>query len=91
MWSSGPRRSAWRGLIALKIGLESDLEAAAEMQAVLHELILNQQLHDITHGLPPGNTVEVKRLSRRDRGRLKTALGFAENLDEIVRSGLFRN
>ena len=79
------------GLIALKIGLESDLEAAAEMQAVLLELILNQQLHDITHGLPPGNTVEVKRLSRRDRGRLKTALGFAENLDEIVRSGLFRN
>ncbi len=79
------------GLMALKLGLESDLDALIDAQGVLLDLILDQQVDDIKHGRPVANTVEVKRLSRRDRARLRTALQAVENLDEIVRSLLFRN
>jgi DNA polymerase-3 subunit epsilon/CBS domain-containing protein len=79
------------GLMALKLGLESDLDALIDAQSVLLDLILDQQVDDIKHGRPAANTVEVKRLSRRDRARLRTALQAVENLDEIARSLLFRN
>lgn len=79
------------GLVALKLGLESDLDALADAQGVMLDLILDQQIDDIKHGRPASNTVEVKQLSRRDRARLGKALQSVENLDEIARSLLFRN
>ena len=79
------------GLIARKLGMESDLEGLLEAQAVFLDLILDQQIDDIKHGRPATNAVEVKRLSRRERSRLETALRSVENLDEIARGLLFRN
>ena len=38
------------------------------------DLIVSQQVEDIAHGIPPSNAVSVKRLSARDRDRLRVAL-----------------
>jgi DNA polymerase-3 subunit epsilon/CBS domain-containing protein len=74
---------------ALGLGMESDLEALTEAQAVFLDLILRQQLADIETGRPPGNSVEVKRLTRRDRARLHEALAAVEHVDEMARDLLF--
>jgi DNA polymerase-3 subunit epsilon/CBS domain-containing protein len=66
-----------------------DLDALIEAQAVFLDLILNQQVIDIECGRAPTNAVEVKRLSRQDRGRLRSALEAVEHLDEITRDLLF--
>ena len=79
------------GLMGLKLGLESDLDGLIDAQAAMLDLILDQQIDDIKHGRRATNTVEVKRLSRRQRARLRTALQSVENLDEIARSLLFRD
>ena len=55
------------------------------------DLILAQQIEDIASGVPPTNKVAVKRLSRRDRDRLRAALEQVRNLDELARDLLFRN
>jgi CBS domain-containing protein len=41
--------------------------------------------------VPPTNKVAVRRLSRRDRDRLRAALEQVRNLGELVRDLLFRN
>jgi DNA polymerase-3 subunit epsilon/CBS domain-containing protein len=85
---STPARLA--GLMALKLGLESDLDALTDAQGAMLDLMLVQQVDDITHGRPASNAVEVKRLSQRERARLKGALQAVENLDAIARDLLFR-
>jgi DNA polymerase-3 subunit epsilon/CBS domain-containing protein len=78
------------GLIERKLGLQSDLDALIDAQGTFLDLILRQQIEDITHGHKPGNTVEVKGLSRRERARLETALQTVETVDEIARTLLFQ-
>jgi DNA polymerase-3 subunit epsilon/CBS domain-containing protein len=68
---------------------ERDLDALAEAQDVFLDLILRQQLADIEAGRPPGNAVEVRRLSWRERERLRTALQGVEHLGEMTQSLLF--
>jgi signal-transduction protein with cAMP-binding, CBS, and nucleotidyltransferase domain len=51
--------------------------------------ILKQQIEDIEHGRPATNTVEIKRLSRRDRKKLHAALRSVESLDQAARDLLF--
>ncbi len=77
------------GIRALGLGMDSDLEALDEAQAVFLDLILHQQLADIETGRPPGNAVEVKRLTRRDRSRLGSTLGAVEHVDQMARELLF--
>ena len=53
------------------------------------ELVLGQQIEDMARGIPPSNAVEVKRLSSRDRKRLRAALKAVAHLDELTRDLLF--
>jgi DNA polymerase-3 subunit epsilon/CBS domain-containing protein len=85
--SSTPARL--QKLKELKIGAESDLDNLLDAHSVFLDLILKQQLIDIQRGRPPDNTVDVGRVSRRERARLRTALKSVETLDVMVRDLLF--
>jgi len=61
-----------------------------DAQATFLDLILAQQIRDIADGVPPGNTVEVGRLSRRERERLRGAFHAVAHLDTLTRDLLFR-
>ena len=76
---------------ALGLGMESDLDALDEAHAVFLDFILAQQLLDIEQGQPPSNAVEVRRLTRRQRERLRTALRAVEPLEAVTRDLLFRS
>jgi DNA polymerase-3 subunit epsilon/CBS domain-containing protein len=70
---------------------QTDLDALAEAQGVFLDLIMAQQIEDIAHGTPPSNTVVVKRLSVRDRNRLRVALEAVTALDTLTRDLLFKD
>jgi DNA polymerase-3 subunit epsilon/CBS domain-containing protein len=73
------------GLKALGIGGEADLDALLDAQATFLDLILAQQIDDIAQGIPASNRVEIKRLSRRERARLRTAFEAVAYLDTLTR------
>ena len=77
------------GLKALEIGGARDLDALTEAQATFLDLIVAQQVEDIEQGIPLSNTVVVKRLSRGDRDRLRSALDAVLHLDVLTRDLLF--
>jgi DNA polymerase-3 subunit epsilon/CBS domain-containing protein len=83
---STPARLA--GIKALGRG-GHDLDALVEAQQVFLDVAVAQQIDDLAHGIPPSNAVEVKRLSRRDRDRLRGALKAVGHLDELTRDLLF--
>ena len=85
---STPARLA--GIKALGLGGSHDLDALVEAQGVFLDLLIAQQIDDIRHGIPPSNAVEVKRLSGRDRDRLRTALKTIKHLDDTARVLLFQ-
>lgn len=70
---------------------ETDLDALGEAQGVFLDLIVSQQVEDIAHGTPPSNAVAVKRLSARDRDRLRVALEAVAAIDDLTRDLLFRD
>ena len=70
--------------------MESDFDALNEAQALFLDLIFDQQIADVRRGLPATNTVEVKRLSRTTRSRLRAALQSVEQLEEMTRDFLFK-
>jgi len=76
-------------IAALKHGGAPDLDALVRAQAVFLDHILMQQLADMRDGLPPGNTVAVKRLSREQRSALSLSLSSVRHLDELTRELLF--
>lgn len=78
------------GVTAAGRGAEGDLDALIEAQATFLDLILAQQIRDIAAGVPPSNSVEVKRLSRRERLRLHAALKAVADLETLTRDLLFR-
>jgi CBS domain-containing protein len=79
-----------KGVRALDLGGERDLEAFDEAHARFVELILRQQVEDIEHGRRPTNSVEVKRLPRQERERLRAALRSVQALETLVHDLLFR-
>ena len=70
-------------------GAERDLDALIEAQGVFLDLIAAQQVADIEHGTPPSNAVAVKRLSARDRDRLRSALQAVQPLETLTQDLLF--
>jgi CBS domain-containing protein len=79
------------GILAMQLGDARELEALRDAQGLLLDLLTDQQLHDISQGLPPSNTVVVKRLSAGRQDRLRSALGAVGNLAELTRDLLFRS
>ncbi|MEJ8570996.1 DUF294 nucleotidyltransferase-like domain-containing protein [Microbaculum marinum] len=77
------------GVRALGLGADNDLERLVEVHGMLVDLVLEQQLIDIEHGLPPSNTIEASRLSRRRSDDLKRALAALGTLDHTARDLLF--
>lgn len=75
----------------MDIGSRRDLDALAEAHATFLDLILAQQLEDIDHGIPPGNGVVTRSLSRSDRDRLRSALRAVAHVDTLTRDLLFRD
>ncbi len=86
---STPARLA--GVKAIVRVSESDLDALGEAQAIFLDLIVSQQIEDTVHGIPPSNAVSVKRLSARDRDRLRGALRAVGAVDDLTRDLLFRD
>jgi DNA polymerase-3 subunit epsilon/CBS domain-containing protein len=89
MDQSTPARLA--GVKALVHVSETDLDALVEAQGVFLDLIVSQQVEDIAHGTPPSNVVSVKRLSARDRDRLRVALEAVTAIDDLTRDLLFKD
>lgn len=79
------------GVKTLVHASETDFDALDEAQGVFLDLIVAQQVEDIAHGTPPSNTVAVKRLSVRDRSRLRRALEAVTAIDTLVHDHLFKN
>ena len=79
------------GVKALVHVSETDLDALVEAQGVFLDLILSQQIEDIAKGTPTSNAVSVKRLSPRDRDRLRAALQAVTAIDELTRDLLFKD
>ncbi len=86
---STPARLA--GVKALVHVSETDLDALGEAQGVFLDLIVSQQVENIAHGTPPSNAVSVKRLSARDRDRLRVALEAVTAIDDLTRDLLFKD
>jgi DNA polymerase-3 subunit epsilon/CBS domain-containing protein len=78
------------GIVALGIG-GSDLPALIDAQRTFLDLILAQQIDDIEHGRPASNRVAIRPVSRRNRDRLRQALGAVSRLDTLTRDLLFRD
>ncbi len=79
-----------------RINLRADDDNAPVTLARLdkdHELmvrlILRQQLMDLANGIPPGNKIEVKHLSRDDARDLKLALGRVDQISNLMKDMLF--
>jgi CBS domain-containing protein len=85
-------RSTPARLDALKqlgLGAEADLDALTEAHGTFLDLLVDQQIDDLRHGRPATNTVLLKRLARRDRERLRSALEAVRALDTLTRDLLF--
>jgi DNA polymerase-3 subunit epsilon/CBS domain-containing protein len=78
------------GIKAMEIGGASDIDTLLEAQATFLDLMLAQQVEDLVQGVPPSNAVAVKRLSPRERERLRAAFGAVGQLDTLTRDLLFR-
>lgn len=70
-------------------GGQRDLDSLIEAYGALLELVLDQQIEDVTRGAPPSNRVAVGRLASRDRDRLKRTLEAVRHLDQLMRDLLF--
>jgi CBS domain-containing protein len=84
---STPARLA--GIKTLDLGGGHDLDALVEAQGVFLDLLLDQQIEDMDHGVPASNAVVIKRLSQRDRDRLRSALHLVAQLDQLTQDLLF--
>jgi signal-transduction protein with cAMP-binding, CBS, and nucleotidyltransferase domain len=67
---------------------ENDAGALQDAFATLMDLVLEQQLLDLAAGRPAGSRVEVRRLTARRRGGLKTALRAVSTVDYAVHGAL---
>ena len=87
-------RSTAGRLAAIKasdIGGEEDLDVLSEAHGILLGLVLSQQLEDIDLGLPPSNSVLVRRLTKREREQMRMALQSLGPIEELTHELLFKD
>ena len=68
--------------------VEADAEQLIEAHGLMLDLVLRQQLIDIAAGREPNSKIEVKRLFRSTRARLKEALGAVDLVGAVVEAAL---
>jgi len=81
-------RARFAGIRTLGRGGE-DIDALLEAQQVFLNLLVAQQIRDISNGIPPSNAVEIKGLNRLERERLRSALSSVGHLEAMTRDLLF--
>ena len=57
--------------------------------AMIISLILRQQLSDLANGIPPGNKIETRNLSRDEARDLKNAFGRVDQIGDLMKDLLF--
>ena len=70
---------------AMHAGAERDLEAMIDAHRTLLGVVLDQQLVDIAAGTPPSNRVDIRRLDRPQKEKLREALKSLRYADDMVR------
>jgi signal-transduction protein with cAMP-binding, CBS, and nucleotidyltransferase domain/DNA polymerase III epsilon subunit-like protein len=66
----------------------ADARMLIDIHQLVLRLVLNQQIADITAGVPPSNAIETGKLARDQRKTLKQALERLELMDEMVKGVL---
>ncbi|MBK5958012.1 hypothetical protein CCR97_07280 [Rhodoplanes elegans] len=80
---STPERLAAMG--SRGVGGQHDLQGLVDAYGTFLDLVLGQQLVDLEHGVPAGNSVVIKRLAARDRERLRLGLEQVAQIDWLTR------
>ena len=83
-------RERLHALIASDLDSSGDLERMQAAQEVLLDCILRQQLDDIRHGHPPGNSVDIRSMKRSRRDQLAKDLSRLAQIEETVKALMFR-
>ena len=81
-------RDRWRDAFSAGIIVEEDLARLLDAHEMILGLMLDQQLEDLSNGLPATSQVEVRRLLDLEQDRLKQALHQVGQIDLIVRNAL---
>jgi len=82
---STPER--FRGVAAAGIGSPDEIEAIIEAHRLLLGIILDQQLADADAGVPLSPKVDIARLSKATREKLRIALGHVRSAIDLVAEG----
>lgn len=81
-------RERWRDAFAAGVIGEEDFARLLDAHEMILGLMLDQQLEDLSNGLPATSQVEVRRLLDLEQDRLKQALHLVAQIDLIVRNAL---
>ena len=78
----------WRAAHAAQLVSAHDLVRIEDAFTLILDLMLEQQLTDIDHGIAPSPLVETGRLHMIEKRRLKEALQMVDQTDLLVRNSL---
>lgn len=78
----------WRAAHAAQLVSENDLIRIEDAFTLILDLILEQQLADLDHGIAPSANVATGRLHMLEKQRLKQALQMVDQIDLLVRNSL---
>jgi signal-transduction protein with cAMP-binding, CBS, and nucleotidyltransferase domain len=81
-------RERWRDAFSAGIIVEEDFARLLDAHEMILGLMLDQQLEDLSNGLPATSLVEVRRLLDLEQDRLKEALHLVGQIDLIVKNAL---
>jgi signal-transduction protein with cAMP-binding, CBS, and nucleotidyltransferase domain len=81
-------RERWRDAFSAGIIVEEDFARLLDAHEMILGLMLDQQLEDLSNGLPATSQVEVRRLLDLEQGRLKEALHLVGQISLIVKNAL---
>jgi signal-transduction protein with cAMP-binding, CBS, and nucleotidyltransferase domain len=81
-------RDRWRDAFAAGLIVEEDFVRLLDAHELILGLMLDQQLEDLSEGLPATSQVEVRRLLDLEQDRLKEALHLVGQIDLIVKNAL---
>ena len=81
-------RDRWQDALSAGIIVEEDFARLLDAHEMILGLMLDQQLEDLSKGLPATSQVEVRRLLDLEQDRLKEALHLVGQIDLIVKNAL---